>query len=286
MIQPSSAITVRADTSIEECVRIMKSRDVGSLLVVSDDAKETLIGIFTERDLVRKFDLIQAGKHWGRPVRTLMTKPVITLSVTRIEDAAQIMLDNGFRHLPLVTTDEEGQEHVTGVISMRDIMRDISWPATTKGLSPLRDSNPPRLDVLSRDRPFLRMLRRLSAALADRKSVFLARDLDELLVPIEGLEHRFAIIDVDGLKLEEWSSALLRLSQGRSPAPLTILVYNPSKCDDRALRVLDKLSKSRRFVVFPKPIDVSAFFGRLSLPLKITWAASEASRATKERPAR
>ena len=52
-------------------------------------------------------------------VRQWMTADPITASVaTDVEDAARIMLDNGFRHLPV--PDETGR--VTGIASLRRVV--------------------------------------------------------------------------------------------------------------------------------------------------------------------
>ena len=44
MIQPSPAVVVRADTPIADCVQLMIEHGVGSVLVVSDDIRQELLG--------------------------------------------------------------------------------------------------------------------------------------------------------------------------------------------------------------------------------------------------
>jgi CBS domain-containing protein len=92
----------------------MVERGVSSA-VVSDFG--TLIGIVTERDLTRAV----AGRvHTSEArVREWMTPDPITLSSdASAEEAAQIMLDNGFRHVPIV---ESGR--AVGIVSIRDVAR-------------------------------------------------------------------------------------------------------------------------------------------------------------------
>ncbi|MFN7685462.1 MAG: CBS domain-containing protein [Oligoflexia bacterium] len=68
MIRPSPALCVSSHTPIADCVRLMRSRDVGSLLVMSTSRPDELVGIFTERDLLKWVDKIQQGGHWEKPV--------------------------------------------------------------------------------------------------------------------------------------------------------------------------------------------------------------------------
>lgn len=113
---------IPADASIEEAVRLMKENSIGSLLVVSDVESDKLepVGIFTERDLLKRIDLIQKGGFWEKPVRTVMSRPLLTLPLSRFHEAAETMMVNRIRHLPIVSDDGKNPELVA-VISMRDL---------------------------------------------------------------------------------------------------------------------------------------------------------------------
>jgi CBS domain-containing protein len=74
-----------------------------------------LVGILTERDVLKAAasgaDLSASGvSEWMTP------DPQTATPGTSAEDAAQIMLLNGFRHLPVV----DGRT-VCGVVSLRDL---------------------------------------------------------------------------------------------------------------------------------------------------------------------
>jgi CBS domain-containing protein len=92
----------------------MVERGVGSV-VVSDFGR--LIGILTERDLLRAVaDRIHSSEA---RVREWMTSEPITASPeTTPREAAKIMLDNGFRHVPIVEDDR-----AVGIVSIRDVAR-------------------------------------------------------------------------------------------------------------------------------------------------------------------
>ena len=106
-------ITAAPEDTLGEVAQKMVDLNVGSV-VVKDFGR--LIGILTERDLLKAM----AGRvHTSEArVREWMTADPITASPTMTTDeAAQTMLENGFRHLPVV----EG-ESVVGVVSLRRVV--------------------------------------------------------------------------------------------------------------------------------------------------------------------
>uniref|UniRef100_A0A7C2V9J4 CBS domain-containing protein n=1 Tax=Ignisphaera aggregans TaxID=334771 RepID=A0A7C2V9J4_9CREN len=108
-------ITVSPSTPIAEAVKKMASANVGSVLVVDDDSK--LVGIFTERDLVR---VVAQGIDLGTPIEKVMTRNLIVLTPDEnINSAVRKMIDHGIRHIPLV--DKTGRP--IGIVSIRDVLR-------------------------------------------------------------------------------------------------------------------------------------------------------------------
>lgn len=94
--------------------RMYDSR-VGSLVVLTDGGD--LEGIFTERDLLRA---CAAGVDTHQStVGNWMTKDPLTASADDEAAAAlQVMIDNDFRHLPVL-----GGGGLVGVVSMRELSR-------------------------------------------------------------------------------------------------------------------------------------------------------------------
>jgi CBS domain-containing protein len=100
------------DTSVAVAAAGMVQANVGSAVVMQGPF---LAGILTERDVLRAAasgeDLLASRvSAWMTP------DPQSANPGTSAEDAAQIMLLNGFRHLPVV----EGRT-VCGVVSLRDL---------------------------------------------------------------------------------------------------------------------------------------------------------------------
>lgn len=108
---------VDPETTLAEATTMMGEQRVGSALVLDG---EQLAGILTERDIVRAMSTAHDAP--ARPVIEWMTKrPTTTSPDTPVREALRIMVDGGFRHLPVT----EG-EKVVGVLSMRDIAKALA----------------------------------------------------------------------------------------------------------------------------------------------------------------
>jgi CBS domain-containing protein len=105
-------VSTSPDSPVAEAAGAMVREKVGSALVMQGSF---LAGILTERDVLKA--AASGSDLTVVPVSAWMTKdPQSTGPDTPVEKAAQIMLLNGFRHLPIV----EGRR-VHGVVSLRDL---------------------------------------------------------------------------------------------------------------------------------------------------------------------
>jgi CBS domain-containing protein len=121
--QPRRALTVRdvmttrvvttgPGEPVAAAAAAMVQGGVGSALIMQG---RFVAGILTERDVLRAAASGSDLTH--SPVSAWMTRdPEQASPDTTLEDAAQLMLLHGFRHLPVL----EGRE-VHGVVSLRDL---------------------------------------------------------------------------------------------------------------------------------------------------------------------
>ncbi len=110
-------ITVDADVSVLEALKIMSERNIGSVIVVDNEGK--YCGLATERDYARKVILL--GKSSGEtPVSEIMLEhlPRITPEHT-LEECMSIMTAHNIRYLPVFKNNE-----FYGVISVLDIVKE------------------------------------------------------------------------------------------------------------------------------------------------------------------
>ncbi len=113
-VMRSDPIDVAPEDTLGEVAERMSGANVGAV-IVKDFGR--LIGILTERAMLKA---MAARVHTSEArVRQWMTEDPITVPTeTDLGEAARIMLENGFRHLPVV--DELGQ--VIGIASLRRVV--------------------------------------------------------------------------------------------------------------------------------------------------------------------
>jgi CBS domain-containing protein len=103
-------LTTEAGLTLREAAQRMVERRVGSILIVDG---ERLIGILTERDVLRVF----ARGEFEALVDDVMTRnPETAEPDETLAQARLVMLHGGFRHLPVV---DGGR--LVGMLSMRDL---------------------------------------------------------------------------------------------------------------------------------------------------------------------
>ena len=107
---------VLPDESIQAVVRKLADLRIGAVVV--QDRWQKLVGIFSERDLVRL--LVREGKEvLERKVGDLMTHSVITCrSSDRIDSVLSVMTMHRVRHVPVV---DDGA--LAGIVSIGDLVK-------------------------------------------------------------------------------------------------------------------------------------------------------------------
>jgi CBS domain-containing protein len=109
-------IALLPDTDISNAALLLSDQSIGVAAVI--DQEDGLVGILSERDITR--GLAEYGaKVVDVRVDQLMTQKIIGCTPeTSIEDAIDLMQNNGIRHLPVVEDDNS----LIAMISIRDLM--------------------------------------------------------------------------------------------------------------------------------------------------------------------
>ena len=109
-------ISLGPQASIWDAACSMTRANCGSVLIV--DAPGTLLGIVTERDLMTRV-LAKALDPVKTVVSDVMTRnPYCVAPDVLVSDAVLIMIERGFRHLPIVSSAGK----IMGVFSVRDAL--------------------------------------------------------------------------------------------------------------------------------------------------------------------
>jgi CBS domain-containing protein len=110
------AAAVPVEATVGEAIRKMLAYHVGAVGLV--DREGRVAGIFTERDVLRKFTLTKLDPDTTL-VRDLMTTPVeMATQETGPGEAMATMVERHFRHLPVV--DDSGK--LLGILSIRNLL--------------------------------------------------------------------------------------------------------------------------------------------------------------------
>ena len=111
-VMTRNVLSVDPTASIGEAAEKMMDAGVGAVVVMEDMVR--LVGIVTERDILRA--VAQRARAAEARVRQWMTESVVTIEPdTEIKDAAKMMFERNFRHLPVVN--KEGR--LMGIASLR-----------------------------------------------------------------------------------------------------------------------------------------------------------------------
>ncbi len=136
-LHPSQPWQVLVTQPVADAVKLMREKRVGCVLVCE---QKRVVGIFTERDLVRRV-LAQ-----GKPLATLMHEcmtpdPVTVHPKDSISCAIKRMQKGGYRHLPVVIDDKP-----VGILSVKRIVHYLveHFPTMVYNLPPHPQPNQPR----------------------------------------------------------------------------------------------------------------------------------------------
>jgi CBS domain-containing protein len=115
IMRPGFIFGVQRDASVADAARTMTTNNVGIVVVLAGDR---LVGVFSERDIVRR--VVDRGLD---PAATLVAEVMTTdLVVAQADDdyrsAMRMMDQSNIRHLPVVSGDR-----LLSMLSIRDLIR-------------------------------------------------------------------------------------------------------------------------------------------------------------------
>jgi CBS domain-containing protein len=109
-----TVVSVGKDATVLLAAQLMNEHRIGAVVVLD---RQRLVGMFTERDILRRIVADQRDPAATR-VEDVMTSEVVCCQLeTSVEEARAVMMTRRIRHLPVV--DEQGQ--LLGLISIGDL---------------------------------------------------------------------------------------------------------------------------------------------------------------------
>jgi CBS domain-containing protein len=264
LLPQSPVASLRADTPIRECVRQLRERAIGAIIITSDDIHEEIVGIFTERDLVKNMELITNGNFWESAVRTVMSSPVKTITMEQIHEAPRIMAHHRVRHLPIVR-EELGKKYVVGVISMRDLFKLVLSQCNydlrnfLQLLSKKQEHVAEMVGVFSSDAHLIELVEKgtkLSPYVLMRSMPW-NRGFDHLTDVLS--QFRAILIDLDGLT-EVQRNKLLAQSRMLPKGNTLFYVFTPLRLSPESAQALHKLADHEQVHLLAKPVALGLLY--------------------------
>lgn len=109
-------ISVQPHRTLSEAIRTLSEKRIGAVVVMGADG--ALVGILSERDIIRALGELGAGALESAVSRSMTSKVVTCRPQTSVDELMEIMTTGRFRHVPVV---ENGR--VTGLVSIGDVVK-------------------------------------------------------------------------------------------------------------------------------------------------------------------
>jgi CBS domain-containing protein len=114
---PVELLTISPEHTVHEAIRLMCSHGIGALPVL--DVEGTLVGIVSERDVLRLCSRDDCPEALMLRVRDVMTRDlVISVLDDSLDYVMRVMTERRIRHLPVL---EEGR--MVAIVSIGDVVK-------------------------------------------------------------------------------------------------------------------------------------------------------------------
>jgi CBS domain-containing protein len=112
-VMTAQVVTAAPDRTVREIAELMRERNVGSVVIVSDGGDP--VGFVTDRDLA--LSVIADGRDFGDHVADHASSPVICAEPWMdVEEGAELMVRHGIRRLVIV---DGGR--LSGIVTLDDL---------------------------------------------------------------------------------------------------------------------------------------------------------------------
>jgi CBS domain-containing protein len=126
-IMTETLVYCSPNDSVARVAQLMKTEDIGPVLIVDNDESKTLVGIVTDRDLVLKVIAKGLDPQTTR-VEEVMSKKLVTCRAEDdVESAMKAMAQFQLRRIPVVGENMK----LLGIISQADVATRTDEPERT-----------------------------------------------------------------------------------------------------------------------------------------------------------
>jgi CBS domain-containing protein len=118
------------DDMVIKAAELMKSENIGPILVIENEQTQKLVGIVTDRDLALK--VVAEGRDAkSTKVEAVMTRQLVTCHAEDdVQKALDAMAEHQLRRIPVVDNDNK----VLGIIAQADVATRVNQPEETAAM--------------------------------------------------------------------------------------------------------------------------------------------------------
>jgi CBS domain-containing protein len=269
LVVTGSVIIVSQEMPMQEAVQMMIDKGVSSILV--HDASEHVTGILTERDIVRKFTLLEMADKLTRTVATVMTRPVMFSRLEHLRsDITKLHLKHKIRHFPVISGTVPHMNNIVGIVSITDLARNLLTSPAAVQKSDAKHTPMAKMviGVLASQKPLVQMYIKIFKGMA-----FAPHEVTDVhkFLSTPDAEKQALLFDLDGfsdLKLHDLIPVVVK-----SKSFLIMTTSNP-----QLVTIFKKYMNKERQEIAMKPIDLSY----LSWMISSKWAAKSHAESEEE----
>lgn len=115
-VKGRDVVTTEPHRTLLEVAELLSSRGIGAVVIA--DAAGAVLGILSERDIVRAISFSGASALGEAASRHMTAKVFTTTEDTPVDAVMQTMTDGRFRHVPVVTNGR-----LAGLVSIGDVVK-------------------------------------------------------------------------------------------------------------------------------------------------------------------
>lgn len=126
-VMTESLVYSSPEDTVSHVAQLMKTEDIGPVLIIDNEESKRLVGIVTDRDLALK--VVAEGRDpQTTKVEEVMTRKVVTCRADDdVENAMKAMAQYQLRRIPVVDNDDR----LVGIISQADVATRVDEPKKT-----------------------------------------------------------------------------------------------------------------------------------------------------------
>lgn len=99
----------------------MIEKKVSSTIILDKD--DNVVGIVTERDILRKLSTLDIDRKLDKKINTIMSRSLKCARADHIRTDIENLAANGFRHFPISRSIPPVKSSIVGIITVTDIAR-------------------------------------------------------------------------------------------------------------------------------------------------------------------